>query len=378
MIELKDSCVMVAGGAGFIGSAVVRELLARGARVVCFDSYLHGVPSNVQGLDGPLTVVQGSALEAWKLIETINKYEVEYIIDCIGDTFVVSAYEMPQRFFDVNLQSNFNVLMAAKVCKIKRMLYISSTEVYGQSNLPKFSEDAPLNPLNTYAVSKLAADRLCFTMHVEHSIPVVTARIFNCYGPRETHPYIIPEIISQLSRGNTLSLGNINAERDFTYVHDTARALIAVLESDMPNGEVVNVGSDIAYSIEGLARKIAGLMGVTDLRIMQDPRRLRRLDLEHLQCDNTKLRRYTGWSPQVGIEDGLLRTIEWFRENNCRWSWENLMNDIYLDEGAVVRHSPARDGRPALAPEPYVGAGCDVLSEGVVAVAPNAVVGSKV
>jgi nucleoside-diphosphate-sugar epimerase len=379
MIGLKDSCVMVAGGAGFIGSSIVRNLLARGVRVVCFDSYLHGVPANVQGLTGPLTIVQGSALDAWKLIDTINKYEVDYIIDCIGDTFVVSAYEMPQRFFDVNLQSNFNVLMAAKVCKIKRMLYISSTEVYGQANLPKFSEDVPLNPLNTYAVSKLAADRLCFTMHVEHNIPVVIARIFNCYGPRETHPYIIPEIITQLNEGSVLSLGNISAERDFTYVDDTARALIAVLESEIPNGEVVNVGSDVTYSIEYLAHKIAELMGVRNLEIRQDPRRLRRLDLAHLRCDNTKLRRYTGWSPQIGIEDGLRKTIEWFWEHNSRWSWENSMNDIYLDEEAVSRKTvlEARDGE--FIREPFNTADDRVLTEEVeVTATPKPIVNSEV
>ena len=333
MNKLIDRTVMVAGGAGFLGSAVVRELLKIGARVVCFDNYLHGLAKNVEGLEGPLTIVYGNALDSWKLIDTINRYNVSYIIDCIGDTFVISAYEMPQRFFDVNLQANFNVLMAAKVCNIKRMVYISSTEVYGQHNLEKFSEDTPLNPLNTYAVSKLAADRLCFTLNVEHRIPVVTARIFNCYGPRETHPYIIPEIISQLSAGSTLQLGNLTAERDFTYVHDTARALIAVLASDIPNGEAVNVGSDTTYSVEWLVYKIAELMGVSSLKIEADPRRFRRLDLDRLRCDNSKLKRYTGWTPQVGIEEGLLNTINWFRENDYHWPWEFTMKDVRFDDG---------------------------------------------
>jgi nucleoside-diphosphate-sugar epimerase len=328
MINLTNRTVLVAGGAGFVGSAVIRELLEDGAKVVCLDNYLHGTWSNVEHCKGPLTVIQADVIEWWKIIKLLKDYEVEYIIDCIGDTYVPSSYEMPLRFFNINLQGTFNLLMAARLCGVKRVVYVSSTEVYGQPNSERFTESMPLSPLNTYAVSKLAADRLCFSLYTEHQVPVVIARIFNCYGPRATHPYIIPEIISQLSRGSVLKLGNIKAVRDLTYVHDTARALIEVLISEIDNGDVVNVGSDNAYSVEGLAVKIAEIMGVSDLQIKVDQTRFRHLDLNYLRCDNTKLKQYTGWTPIVSIEEGLQMTLNWYRDHGSSWRWENTMSDI--------------------------------------------------
>ncbi|XYI03548.1 NAD-dependent epimerase/dehydratase family protein [Sorangium sp. So ce1128] len=324
--DLSGSTTIVAGGAGFVGSAIVRELLDRGLRVVCFDNYLHGVPEHVAGLGGEVAVVHGDALDEWALADAIERHHADYIIDCIGDTFVPTAYQMPQRFFDINLKATYNILRAAELCGVKRTLYVSSTEVYGQLRAPKATEETPLAPVNTYAVSKLAADRLCYTFAVEHGIPVVIARIFNAYGPRETQPYIIPEIIAQLHRCSTLCLGNTKAERDFTYVHDTARGLIALLESSLPNGDVANVGSDCSYSVEWLATTIAELMDVPDLRIEHDPKRLRRMDIDRFQCDNSKLRRYTGWEPSVDIRTGLAATIDWFRANGCRWSWESFVD----------------------------------------------------
>ncbi len=327
--SIENKCVMVAGGAGFVGSALVRELLLSKAKVVIYDNFLHGTYDNLSQVADSVAVVQGDVLNPWKLTQTLKEYEVEYIIDCVGDTFVPTAYEIPQRFFDINLQGTFNVLMAAKVCNIKRILYVSSTEVYGESNEIKVSETSTLAPLNTYAVSKLAADRLCFTFFVEHQIPVIIARIFNCYGPRETHPYIIPEIITQLNKGPIISLGNVEAERDFTYVHDTANALIAVITSDIPNGEAVNIGSGGTYKIADLVKTIAQIMDVPDYSINTESRRLRRLDIDRFQCDNSKLMHYTDWKPQVDIYEGLSRTVQWFRENNFEWHWEKVSNDIF-------------------------------------------------
>jgi nucleoside-diphosphate-sugar epimerase len=327
MLNLKNAIVMVAGGAGFVGSAVVRELLAHGADVVVFDSYLHGIPENVAELSPHVRVVVGDALDEWKLAQALRSHGVDYIIDCIGDTFVPMAYDMPQRFFDINLRATYNLLQACRISSVKRMLYVSSTEVYGDTGGRKVSEVTPLAPVNTYAVSKLAADRLCHTFHIEHGVPVVIARIFNCYGPRETQPYIVPELIAQLHRGPVLRLGNIDAERDLTYVHDTARALIALLRSEIPDGDAVNVGSDVSFSVRWLAETIADIMKISPVVIERDPERLRRRDIDRFRCDNEKLVRYTGWAPAVSIHDGLEQTVSWFRENGCRWSFESFVHD---------------------------------------------------
>jgi nucleoside-diphosphate-sugar epimerase len=327
---IGGATVMVGGGAGFVGSAVVRELLARDCTVVSFDNYLHGSPQNVAGLAGRLHVVHGDALEPYDVTHTIAAHGVEYIIDCIGDTFVPTAYKMPKRFFDINLYGTYNLLRAIRNTSVKKMLYVSSTEVYGQVSASSIDENAALLPTNTYAVSKLAADRLCFTFAKEHDIPVVIARIFNCYGPRETEPYIIPEIIRQLHRGNVVQLGNVKAERDFTFVHDTARALIALLESDLGFGDACNVGSNCSYSVEWLVEQIARIMNVEGVQIVCDPARLRRLDIERFVCNNAKLRALTNWEPRVPIADGLAETVEWFHRNGNVWSWEAFADDAQV------------------------------------------------
>ena len=168
---------------------------------------------------------------------------------------------------------------------------------------------------------------VCATLIIiEHGVPVVIARIFNCYGPRETEPYVIPDIISQLHRGPRIALGNIKATRDFTFVHDTANALISVLASEIPNGTAVNVGSDTSFSIEWLAHSLAEIMQMTPLEIVVDPARFRRCDIQQFRCDNSKLLKYTDWKPTVKVDEGLRITVDWFRQNGFRWSWESFVD----------------------------------------------------
>ncbi|HVU03172.1 MAG TPA: GDP-mannose 4,6-dehydratase [Polyangiaceae bacterium] len=333
--RLAKAKVLVAGGAGFVGSQLVRELLSVGAEVVVYDNFLHGTRENLAGLSGPLEVVIGDVLDEFKLFQAFQEHRPRFAFDLVGDTYVPTAYDVPKRFLRVNVEGTMNVLLAAKTTGVERIVYVSSTEVYGEARTTPMTEDHPLAPANTYAVTKLAADRMCYTFHHEHGIPVVIARIYNCYGPRETQPYVIPEIITQLDKGPVVELGNLDARRDFTFVADTARGLMAAALSDIPNGDAVNIGSNRTVSVRELVAEIAPLLGHERYEIRSDPRRLRRLDVECFQCDATKLHRATGWAPTVSLKDGLAITTRWFRENGRAWSWERWVDGTIVYDASV-------------------------------------------
>ena len=321
--EIKGENVLVTGGAGFIGSALVRELVRKGASTIVYDNLLYGYRPHLAEVEDHIQFVYGDVL-SWKLHHTIKEYQVKYVFHLAAEPYIPLCYDNPEKFFDINVKGTMNVLMACKILGVKRIVHFSSSEVYGTAQYTPMDEKHPTLPLSTYAVSKLAADRLCFVFHREHNIPVLILRPFNCYGPRETQPYVIPEIIAQLSKGNTVKLGNIKAKRDFTYVEDAAKGAIAIMESNIPCGEVINLGSNRTYSIEELAHLIGKLMGYDSVEIKIEKSRLRPLDVDMLQCDYSKVKKYTSWDPDVNIEEGLKRTVQWYKKNG-KWSWERLL-----------------------------------------------------
>jgi dTDP-glucose 4,6-dehydratase len=322
--KLRGENVLVTGGAGFIGSALVRELLKRGANAIVYDNFLYGDKCNLAEVEDSIKIVKGDVL-SWKIYHTIKEYKVKYVFHLAAEPYIPHSYDNPEKFFDVNVKGTMNVLTACKTLDVKRIVHFSSSEVYGTAQYIPMDEKHPTLPLSTYAVSKLAADRLCFVFHHEHGIPVIILRPFNTYGPRETQPYVIPEIISQLARGKVVKLGNIKARRDFTYVEDVARGAVDLMESDIPDGEVVNLGSSKAYSVEELAHLVGELMGHDKVEIEIESTRLRPLDVNLLQCDYRKAKKYIDWEPKVDIREGLKRTIEWYMKNGRQWLYERLL-----------------------------------------------------
>lgn len=320
-MELGGKNILVTGGAGFIGSTLVRELLKEKANVIAYDNFYSGDMSNLEAVKNEIKIIKGDILDP-NFKKMLIKNKVRYVFHLAAEPYIPECYDRPRRFFDVNATGTMNVMLACKEAGVERILHYSSSEVYGNAIYVPMDEKHPTLPLSTYSVSKLAADRLCFTLHHEQGVPVIILRQFNTYGPMETHPYIIPELITQLSKMNKLKLGNIKARRDLTYVEDAAKGAIALMKCREAVGEVVNLGYGKDWSVEELANIIGELMGWNKVEIKVEKERLRPLDLERLQCNYSKARKLTGWKPETSLKEGLRKTIKWYKENGKKWIWE--------------------------------------------------------
>jgi dTDP-glucose 4,6-dehydratase len=313
--------VLVSGGAGFIGSTLVRELLKEKERIVVLDNFSSGDIVNIEEVKAQIEIVNGDIRDK-DLSKILKKHDIDYVFNLAAFPFIPECYDKPEEFFDVDARGVLNVMLSSKETGVKRIIQYSTSEVYGTAKYIPMDEDHPTLPCSTYAVSKLAADRLCFTLHHEHKVPVIILRQFNVYGPRITQPYVIAEIIKQLSKSNKLKLGNLNARRDFTYVEDAAKGAIQLMKCDAAVGEVVNMGSGKDLSIKELSEKIGSILGYKGVEFEIVQKRLRPLDVERLQANYSKMNKLTGWKPTTELEKGLMKTIEWFKANNNQWIWE--------------------------------------------------------
>jgi len=314
--KLKETKVLVTGGAGFIGSEVTRQLVRTGARVTVLDNMTSGKKHYLAGL--PVRVVRADICDKRTISRCLSDQEIIYHLAALP--FIPDSYLNPQEFFRVNVEGTLNLLWKAIHSEsVKRFVYISSSEVYGTAQRIPMDEDHPTQPHSTYAVSKLAADRAVFTLHKEQDFPVVIVRPFNSYGPRITQPYIIPEIAIQLLEGRDhLKLGNVESSRDFTFVGDTARAIILASVSDRAVGEVINIGSGTETKIRDLATFIAKIIKIKFV-LDRDESRIRPYDVDRLLCDNSKAQDLLGWRPEVQLQDGLTQAVDWIRENKVRF-----------------------------------------------------------
>lgn len=312
---------LVTGGAGFMGSALVRCLVNEGWEVYAYDNFVTGTAANLKSVIPSDHVVRGD-VESWKFMKTLSTIKPDTVYHLAADPYIPMSYDYPERFMRTNIQGTLNVLMTSTTFGVRRIVHYSTSEVYGSAQTVPMNEQHPTLPHSVYAVSKLAGDQLCRVLAKEQGVPVTIVRPFNCYGPRETHPYVVPEIVSQLVKTGKLILGNLEARRDFTYVDDTARAVCMLAEKDGFVGEAFNVGSGKDYSVRELVDTANSIMKAVPAEIRVDKSRLRPYDVGRLVCDNSKVRKATGWKPEVTLEEGLRKTIDWYRENGNTWEWE--------------------------------------------------------
>ena len=230
------------------------------------------------------------------------------------------SYHSPETYIDTNIKGTLNVLQAARDLGVSKVVHTSTSETYGTAQYVPINEQHPLQGQSPYSASKIGADQLAYSFYASFQSPVIIARPFNTYGPRQSARAVIPTIISQLAQGNQkIRLGAVSPTRDFSFVLDTVGGFLAALRSETGYGEVINFGSGFEISIGDTARLIAELMGVP-IEIVTDELRIRpdKSEVERLWADNSKAKAVLGWSPELagvdGFREGLRQTIDWFTQ----------------------------------------------------------------
>lgn len=333
MRTIRDCPVCVVGGAGFLGSHLVRYLIEdRGCRVLVVDNFESGRAEFIhERADFAHHDITGSEDHLRQLFE---RHKIRFAWNLAARPYVPDSYDRPLRTFDVNAIGALKVIHAAQESGCEAILQVSSAEIYGSGkvaadwdqNLHRtdghLDEDSPVEPHSTYGAAKAAIDALVQVRWREAGTPCIALRQFNCYGPNETHDYVIPTIISQIHRnGPIVRLGNDSA-RDFLYAEDAVRVMVELIEYGEMGG-VYNSGSQEAIRIYDLARLIGRLMGHSEIEIQKDESRVRKWEIWHLQADCAKLNSVIRYRPQTSFEDGLRKTIESFRKGGCRWTFES-------------------------------------------------------
>jgi NAD dependent epimerase/dehydratase len=227
------------------------------------------------------------------------------------------SYVAPDSYVDTNIKGTLNICQAAKENGNVRVIHTSTSEVYGTAQYVPIDEKHPLQPQSPYSATKIAADAMAMSFYNAFELPVTIARPFNTYGPRQSSRAVIPTIITQIANGmKEIKLGDVTPTRDFNYVEDTCRGFLALAESEQVIGQTVNIGSNFEISIGDTLNIIKELMN-SDVEFIVDEQRIRpdKSEVFRLWCDNTKIEKLTGFKPQVDIQEGLQRTIDWFTDS---------------------------------------------------------------
>jgi dTDP-glucose 4,6-dehydratase len=315
--------ILVTGGAGFISSNFVRHLLrATPYEVVSLDAltYAGNLENLADVMSHPrLSFVQGDIRDA-ELVGQIVA-DVDVIVNAAAESHVEKSIEEGgSEFVTTNVEGTQVLLDAIRRNPVERFILISSSEVYGTARYAPMDEEHPLEPRSPYAGTKAGADRLAYSYWVTYELPIVIVRPFNNYGPRQHPEKVVPRFITQALQDEPLTIhGDGHASRDWLYVDDDAEAIEAIIEAPLDGlaGEVVNVATGVDISVTDVAELVLRMLDKpVDLKVHVDER-LGQVD-RHIGSTE-KMRALTGWSAGTSFEDGLERTVAWYRENEAWW-----------------------------------------------------------
>jgi NAD dependent epimerase/dehydratase len=309
--------VLVTGAGGFIGSHLTEQLAAAGAETRALVRYTSTANRGWLETSKHLNDIQvfigdirdrDSMRKAFKGIDTVFH---------LGALIAIPySYDSPQSYVEANINGTLNVLELARDNNLTRVVHTSTSEVYGTAQYVPIDEKHPLVGQSPYSASKIGADKMAESYHLSFGVPVVTVRPFNTYGPRQSTRAVIPTIITQALAGKDIKLGSLTPTRDLNYVQDTAEGFMRLAQCDAAIGKTVNLGTGREITVGALAQMICNICGSKG-KVTADQDRIRpgNSEVERLLSDMTLAKALTGWSSQVSLEEGLKRSVAWFREN---------------------------------------------------------------
>jgi UDP-glucose 4-epimerase len=305
--------IIVTGGAGFIGSELVRQLAVRGARVVAVDNLVNGKRENLHGvLSERVTLLEADIRDLAALRPRLADAAVVYHLACLG---VRHSVHSPYENHAVNADATLRLLEASRAAGVPKFVYVSSSEVYGTAQRVPMSETHPTFPCTVYGASKLAGEAYTRAFFRTWGYPTVVVRPFNTYGPRSHHEgdsgEVIPKFLLRCLAGRPMIVfGDGTQTRDFTYVSDTAAGILLAGEHPDAVGRTVNIGSGTEIPIDQLAGEIRAAAGKPAAAMQHDAPRPG--DVLRLCADISLARSVLGYAPQITLRDGLRRLLEWY------------------------------------------------------------------
>ena len=328
--------ILVTGAAGFIGSHLCEALLNQKHKVVAFVRYNStqslGWLENITNKN--LEVVRGDITD----FDSVNNalLNCDYVFNLAASISVPYSFKNPQTFIDTNILGALNIFRASTINKkkIKKIIQISSSEVYGNDllkNKSLLSEKTITVSESPYAASKIAADNLAISMFKATGLPVVVARPFNTFGPRQSLRAVIPTIISQFAtinkKNKVIKVGNLKTSRDFVYVKDTVSGLISLLKTSCKPGEIYNICTGKSFKINDVINSLKKISGHNP-KIITLKSRFRKAEVYNLKGSNKKIYISTKWRPKYsnysGFKNALKETYEWFKEEKNLSKYSNI------------------------------------------------------
>ena len=306
--------VLVTGGAGFIGSNLADELIAQGAEVTILDNLVTGFRENLDEIKGTFEFIEADLNDSTALKKAINGVEIVFHEAALPS--VPRSIDNPLETHQACTDGTFNLLVEAKNAGVRRLIYAASSSAYGdQPTLPKVETMRP-EPLSPYAAAKLTGEYNCGVFSHVYGLETLCLRYFNVFGPRQ-HPSsaysgVISRFIDALMKGERPTIyGDGEQSRDFTYIANVVAANIAAANTDKGIGEVMNVANGERISLNSLLDSLKTITGTSDIEAEYLP--ARKGDVIHSQADNTRAVEWLGYEKLVGLDEGLMKTIDWWK-----------------------------------------------------------------